>query len=103
MITLRRLVGRMPAPIVVDVGTEASEIFRRSPDAIVVLFDGNGVLCGTQRAGDAAMVTLSPVLEPEHDVEMARLAMRAHHTDRVLVVTSTGRLLGVAIDRDLPR
>jgi hypothetical protein len=103
MVTLRRLVARKPLPIVVANGTAASEIFRELPDAIVVFVDERGVLCGTQRRADPGAVADAPILEPEQDVESARLAMRVHRADRVLVVDASGHLLGVVTDRDLDR
>ncbi|MBV8759860.1 MAG: CBS domain-containing protein [Deltaproteobacteria bacterium] len=113
--TLRRLVRSSEPPLIVAASTKTADVsaaLKRSPRSTAVIVDEENVLQGTARLADLtaassddpialAMSTTTPQLMPENDVESARLVMDAQHTDRVLVVSSTGGLVGVVTRSDL--
>jgi CBS domain-containing protein len=115
LVTLRRLVRGTASPIVFDQETHVDEIevaLQGAPGAVVILVDGAGVLQGTLRLGDLrqldpaaraahVMSRGTPMIDAENDIEAARLLMKCSATDRLLVVTPTGELLGVVTDGDL--
>jgi predicted transcriptional regulator len=117
IISLRRVVARRAPPLVFDSRTPISKIdslLRDSPTAFAALIDSAGVLRGTlciadladidrNACADAVMVTNAPIVRPEDDLDEAHLEMTAHGADRVLVVESSGVLLGVLTERDLIR
>jgi predicted transcriptional regulator len=117
IITLRRIVARRAAPLVFDSRTTIATIddaFQRSSTTFAALVDSAGVLRGTlciadladidrNASADAVMVTNAPIVRPEDDIDEAHLEMTAHGADRVLVVESSGVLLGVLTERDLIR
>ena len=117
IITLRRIVARRAPPLVFDSRTTIATIddaFQQSSTAFAALIDSAGVLRGTlcvadladidrNASADAVMVTNAPIVRPEDDIDEAHLEMSAHGADRVLVVESSGVLLGVLTERDLIR
>ena len=117
IITLRRIVARRAPPLVFDSRTTIAVIadtLLQSSTNFAALIDSEGVLRGTlcvadladidrNASADAVMVTNAPIIRPEDDIDEAHLEMTAHGADRVLVVESSGVLLGVLTERDLIR
>lgn len=78
-----------------------------------MLVDEDNVLKGTLRIGDlhstdrmasaGDVMRDAPVLEAEQDIETARTVMSSGATDRVIVIGTTGELLGVLTERDVER
>jgi Mg/Co/Ni transporter MgtE len=115
LVTLRRLIRKSTPPLIVEASTKTSLVsaaLRKSPGATAVVVDSRRVLQGTVRLAELvaapndepierAMSTTTPQLEPENDTESARLWMDARHTDRVLVVSPDGALMGVLTRGDL--
>jgi CBS domain-containing protein len=115
LVTLRRLVRQSAPPITFHEATPVGDVLaalRAAPHAIAILVDNDGVLTGTlnlaeagrcdraTRARDAAS-TAAPILAAEDDVGAAREAMK--RSDRALVISAKGELLGVLTARDLVR
>ena len=117
IITLRRIVARRAPPLVFDSRTTIAVIIdtlQQTSTSFAALIDSTGVLRGTlciadladidrNACADAVMVTNAPIVRPEDDIDEAHLEMTAHGADRVLVVESSGVLLGVLTERDLIR
>ena len=59
-----------------------------------------GTVDGRRRA-DAVMSTTTSIVEPECDLEEVRVRMATHASDRVVVVTAAGELLGVLTEGDI--
>src|SRR5450432_1519356 len=114
MLSLHRLIRDSVPPIVIDPSTPTSTVARMvtsRPGAIAVLMDVSFVVRGTlaledldgsEHAADALAVK-TPFMEPETDIESARLTMLIAGVDRVLVVAHSGQLLGVITRVDLDR
>jgi Mg/Co/Ni transporter MgtE len=117
LVTLRRLVKGVAPSLVFEETTpleSIAEALHDDPDATAVLVDRDSVLQGTLRLAELAdwegdvpaawvMERGAPVLEAENDIEAARYAMRKGDTDRVVIVSPSGELLGILTDRDLTR
>ena len=116
MMTLRRLLATVPQPLVVEASTEVAAVeagLREKRAGVAVVVDNGGVLRGTLQLEDLAacaghthadevMATANPALEPESGLEDAEQSF-AGGCRCVLVVASTGQLLGVLTKRDLDR
>lgn len=117
LVTLRQLLRATLPPVVLGVGTSV-EFVRRAlgeiPGAMGVVVDPASMLVGTITlheligcAGDVAiervMSAATAIVGPEQDIDAARTAMRAHDTDRVIVVDHDGSLLGILHASDLQR
>ena len=117
LVTLRGLVRATVPPIIIGVGTSVEFVRRTLAEmlgAIGVVVDPASVLVGTIAlheltgcASDAVIErVMSPttaIVGPEQDIDAARTAMRAHETDRVIVVDHDGSLLGILRAGDLSR
>ncbi len=114
--TLRRLLSRVPPPIVLEASTPVATVARAladAPGSIAVLVDANFVVRGTLTAWDlhhadagVAAETIAvptPMLEPECDLEVAEHTLKVAGVDRLLVVTLRGKLLGVLARTDFGR
>lgn len=103
LVTLRRLVANTTPPLIVDVADAGDVVHALSACCarVAVLVDADGALCGTLCPGDARPVVDAPVLLAEADRGEARTAMVTHGSDRVIVATVAGELLGVLTAADL--
>jgi len=115
--TLRRVVRGLAPPLVVSTMAPVGaviEALASSPQATAVVVDVSHTVRGTVQlrelvgadadvAIERVMATHDPVMEPERDVDSARLELAARGADRVLVATSDGDLLGVLTRTDLER
>lgn len=116
LVTLRRLVRQAIPPVVLAQDARVVDVeraLRLQPGTVAVLVDRSNVLQGTLRLGDldraggdqgeraAHLMRPAPVLEAEHDIEAARAAMSMSGTDRVVVIGTSGELLGVLTDGDV--
>lgn len=103
IVTLRSLLAHR-APVVLPADAPAATLARvhaDAPAAIVALVDRTGLLIGTRRARDRAIVRDAPQLRAKDDVDTARTALRRAGADRALVVTADGQLLGILGAEDL--
>jgi predicted transcriptional regulator len=115
MSTLRRLLRQTVPPIVIDPSTPIATVARTlaaQPGATAVLVDASLVLRGTLAIDDLdgpndhaaeAIAVKTPMMEPETDLDSARMTMQLAGVDRVLVVAFNGQLLGVITRDDLDR
>lgn len=116
LVTLRRLVRGTQPPIVLAQNTCVADVIHAldgAASSVVVLVDEDNVLKGTLRIGDlhstdrmasaGDVMRDAPVLEAEQDIETARTVMSSGATDRVIVIGTTGELLGVLTERDVER
>ena len=115
MCTLRRLLRQTVPPIVIDPSTPIATVARTlaaSPGAIAVLVDASFVLRGTLALDELdgpsdhvaeAIAVKTPMMEPETDVDSARITMELAGVNRVLVVAFNGQMLGVITRDDLDR
>lgn len=114
--TLRRLVSAtnqvltyvQKAPI-----SEVAQALAGTQGAVAVIVDDEGVLVGTVRPGDlrpghdpsstvdSVMFRNAPIMTPDTDVDDAIAMMSESASDRVLVVSTAGELLGILTDSDL--
>jgi|SRR5450755_1086635 predicted transcriptional regulator len=115
MSTLRRLLRQTVPPIVIDPSTPIATVARTLaalPGATAVLVDASLVLRGTLAIDELdgpsdhaaeAIAVKTPMMEPETDLDSARMTMQLAGVDRVLVVAFNGQLLGVITRDDLDR
>lgn len=116
LMTLRRLVSATNQVLTFGQNVPLSEVaqaLRSTQGAVAVIVDDDGVLRGTIRLGDlrddhdplatldAVMVRNAPIMTPDTDADEALAMMSANASDRVLVVTTEGELVGILTDSEL--
>jgi CBS domain-containing protein len=114
--TLRRLVSATNQVLTYDqkvLVSEVADALRTTPGTTAVIIDDDGVLVGTVRLGDlrdghdpastvaAVMFRNAPIMTPDTEVSDALAMMSESASDRVLVVSPSGELLGILTDSDL--